>query len=167
MIYCDIFLPEIQFIYVLQTTAYVPELQKLTDNQAVKGTGKRSQNTPAGKGGSIGESGSEDEPTEPKVVKGRKTSIARKAPSKKKPNASVEHSDGDDNEDDNDGDDVPPSKRKKGAKKPPAKSKPKGEKNGDSQRRQTRGKGASAKRKHEESDDDLSNSSGNGAEEEA
>ncbi|XP_057772799.1 formamidopyrimidine-DNA glycosylase isoform X1 [Salvia miltiorrhiza] len=138
-----------------RTTAYVPELQKLSGNQAVKETDKRSKRTSSGKGGGVDESGSEDEPMEPKVAKGRKSSSASKS-SKKKSNASVEDSDGDD----------VPSKRKRGAKKPPAKSKPKGGKNGEVERRQTRGKGASAKRKHEESDDNLSNSSENGVEDE-
>ncbi|KAH6827833.1 MUTM homolog-1 [Perilla frutescens var. hirtella] len=144
-----------------RTTAYVSELQKLTGNQAVKETGKRSKRSTSGKGGSADESGSEDEPTEPKVVKGRKTSSGRNASSKKRYNASVEDTDGDEDEDNND----VPSKSKRGAKKPPAKSKLKGGKNGDSQR-QTRGKGGAAKRNHEESDDDLSNSSGNRVEDE-
>ncbi|XP_047972495.1 formamidopyrimidine-DNA glycosylase isoform X2 [Salvia hispanica] len=139
-----------------RTTAYVPELQKLSGNQAVKETDKRSKRTTAGYGGGVDESGSEDEPMEPKVTKGRKTGGASK-PSKKKPSASVKDSDGDE------GDDVS-SKRKRGAKKPPTKSKPKGGKTGAAEQRQTRGKGAAAKRKHKEVDDSLSNSSENGIE---
>ncbi|XP_042061934.1 formamidopyrimidine-DNA glycosylase-like isoform X3 [Salvia splendens] len=139
-----------------RTTAYVPELQKLSGIQAVKETDKRSKRTTAGNGGGVDESGSEDEPTEPKVTKGRKIGGASKS-SKKKPSASVEDSDGDE------GDDVS-SKRKRGAKKPPTKSKPKGGKTGEAEQRQTRGKGAAAKRKHEEVDDNLSNSGENGIE---
>lgn len=149
--------PPLRFYsYLLQTTAYVPELQKLSGNQAVKETDKRSKRTTAGYGGGVDESGSEDEPMEPKVTKGRKTGGASK-PSKKKPSASVKDSDGDE------GDDVS-SKRKRGAKKPPTKSKPKGGKTGAAEQRQTRGKGAAAKRKHKEVDDSLSNSSENGIE---
>ncbi|KAL1565023.1 Formamidopyrimidine-DNA glycosylase, variant 2 [Salvia divinorum] len=139
-----------------RTTAYVPELQKLSGNQAVKETDKRSKRTTTGKGGGVEESGSENEPTEPKVAKGRKIGSASKS-SKKKSNASVEDSDGDE------GDDVS-SKRKRGAKKPPTKSKPKGGKTGEAEQRQTRGKGAAAKRKHKEIDDNLSNSGANGIE---
>ncbi|KAG6422248.1 hypothetical protein SASPL_118813 [Salvia splendens] len=139
-----------------RTTAYVPELQKLSGNQAVKETGKRSKRTTGGNGGGVDESGSEDEPAEPKVTKGRKIGGASKS-SKKKPSASVKDSGGDE------GDDAS-SKRKRGAKKPPTKSKPKGGKTGEAEQRQTRGKGAAAKRKHKEVDDNLSNSGENGTE---
>ncbi|KAI3455291.1 hypothetical protein Pfo_011954 [Paulownia fortunei] len=148
-----------------RTTAYVPELQKLTGNQAVKEAGKPSKGTAAGKGDGVDESGSDDEPRKSKVVKGRKTSRATKPSSKKKSSVSVEDSDDDEDED---GSDNVSSKRTRGAKNPPAKSKPKGrnENDGEGQRRQTRGKIAPAKRKHEESDDDLINSSGSGDEDE-
>ncbi|EYU21672.1 hypothetical protein ABFS82_09G090100 [Erythranthe guttata] len=137
-----------------RTTAYVPELQKLTGNQAVK---EASNKTTADKSHSVDQSeNEEDEPKKAKVVKGRKTSnrAATKPSTKSKSDANVEDSDNDD--DSNGVDDVISSKRTRGAKNPPAKSK-----NGEGQKSQTRRKVAPAKRKIEESDgDDLSNSSG-------
>ncbi|KAL3633071.1 Formamidopyrimidine-DNA glycosylase [Castilleja foliolosa] len=122
-----------------RTTAYVPELQKLTGNQAVKEAAKQSKRTPAGK-----------------AVKGKKTSRAKKGgPAKKKLNASAEDDPAEDEEDDGDAAvaDVSSNKTRGAKKEPPAKSKPK--------RRDV--KTAAAKRKHEESeDDDVSNSSGDG-----
>ncbi|KAL7139916.1 hypothetical protein ABFS83_09G085500 [Erythranthe nasuta] len=146
---------EIEFINAGgRTTAYVPELQKLTGNQAVKEASKK---TTADKSHSVDQSeNKEDEPKKAKVVKGRKTinRAATKASSKSKSGESVEDSDNDD--DSNGVDDVISSKRTRGAKNPPAKSK-----NGEGQKSQTRRKVAPAKRKIEESDgDDLSNSSG-------
>ncbi|XP_011073392.1 formamidopyrimidine-DNA glycosylase isoform X2 [Sesamum indicum] len=139
-----------------RTTAYVPELQKLTGNQAVKEAGKPSKRTAAGNSNADDESGDEDKPIEPKAVGGRKTGRTRKPSAMKKPSTSV--SDSDDDEE-NSADDVT-SKRKQGAKNPPARSKAKGLNENKGQRRQTKGRTAPAKRKHEESDHDTISSSG-------
>ncbi|KAL6568033.1 hypothetical protein OROHE_003717 [Orobanche hederae] len=153
-----------------RTTAYVPELQKLTGNQAVKGAAATtSKRATAGKENSDdddddGSAGDEDETKKPKVVKGKKTSRSKKAgPSKKKSSPSGEDvSDGDDDDGDNSKDAADlSSKRKKAAKNPPTKSKTKGQNanEGEGEKRRARGKTDPAKRKHEESDDELSNSS--------
>ncbi|KAL8457044.1 hypothetical protein ACS0TY_034214 [Phlomoides rotata] len=113
-----------------RTTAYVPEIQELPGNQAVKVTGKKSKAKPGtGKGDSGNESGNEDEPEKPK---GRKSSGGRKPPSKKKLSSSDNDSEYEDD------------------KKPRVKSKSKG---GE------RGKRVAAKRKQEGSDDELDNAS--------
>ncbi|KAK4427984.1 Formamidopyrimidine-DNA glycosylase [Sesamum alatum] len=145
-----------------RTTAYVPELQKLTGNQAVKEAGKPSKRTAAGNSNGDDESGDEDEPEKPKTVEGRKTGRTRKPSATKKPSTSVEDSDDDD---ENSADDVS-SKRKQGAKNPPTRSKAKGLNEKKGQRRQTKGRPASAKRKHEESDHDTSSLSGGDNEDE-
>ncbi|PIN06872.1 DNA-(apurinic or apyrimidinic site) lyase [Handroanthus impetiginosus] len=133
-----------------RTTAYVPELQKLTGDEAVKEAGKSAAGATTGNDDDVDESGDKDEPVKLKAVKGKKSSRARKPSSKKKSSASTEDSDNDVG--DNSADDVP-SKRTKGAKKPPAKSKPKGRTEHDGEgRRQPRGKTAPVKREHEESD---------------
>ncbi|KAL3819179.1 hypothetical protein ACJIZ3_005084 [Penstemon smallii] len=138
-----------------RTTAYVPELQKLTGSQAVKEASKPSKSTTASNGDDIDESENEEESRNSKVVKGRKTTRAKKPSLKKKSSASVE--DSDDEEDENDAKDKP-SKKTKVAKNPPAKSK-RDEKDGDGQKRQTRAKRVPAKRKQQESDDDPSDPS--------
>ncbi|KAG8379797.1 hypothetical protein BUALT_Bualt07G0126700 [Buddleja alternifolia] len=129
------------------TTAYVPELQKLSGNQAVKESSKPSKGTTASNSDDADEN--EEESKKPKVVKGGKTSIPKKTPSKKKSKPSAKDSDDDDDEDAS-------SKRTRGAKNPPAKSKVKGrnEIDGEGQKRQTRGKNVPTKRKHEESEDE-------------
>ncbi|KAK6147825.1 hypothetical protein DH2020_018737 [Rehmannia glutinosa] len=127
---CDVLFPVLQLFFnspltlLIKTTAYVPELQKLTGNQAVKEAAKPSKGTTSGKGDSDDGSGNEDEPTKPKVVKGKNATKPKKAPSKEKTSASVEEDD--DDEDDNSAAGDVSSKRTRGAKKPPAKSKPKG-----------------------------------------
>ncbi|KAL0415374.1 UNVERIFIED_CONTAM: Formamidopyrimidine-DNA glycosylase [Sesamum latifolium] len=144
-----------------RTTAYVPELQKLTGNQAVKEAGKPSKKTAAGNSDGDDDSGDEDEPRKPKAVEGRKTGRTRKPSATKKPSISVEDSD----DDENSADDVS-SKRKQGARNPPARSKAKGLNENKGQRRQTKGRTAPAKRKHEESDHDTISSSGGDNEDE-
>ncbi|KAL0342127.1 UNVERIFIED_CONTAM: Formamidopyrimidine-DNA glycosylase [Sesamum calycinum] len=146
-----------------RTTAYVPELQKLTGNQAVKEAGKPSKKTAVGNSNGDDESGDEDEPRKAKAVEGRKTGRTRKPSSTKKP-TSDEDSD-DDDDDENSADDVS-SKRKQGAKNPPARSKAKGLGENKGQRRQTKGRTAPAKRKHEENDHDTISSSGGDNEDE-
>ncbi|GFP92015.1 formamidopyrimidine-DNA glycosylase [Phtheirospermum japonicum] len=150
-----------------RTTAYVPELQKLTGNQAVKEAAKPSKRTSAGKGDNDDVSGDDDETEKPKAVKGKKTSRAKKGSAKKKSSASAE--DDPDDEDDIVAD-VSSKKTRGATKDPPAKSKPKGrnvKNDGEGQRRRIRAKNAAAKRKHEESeDDDVSNSSGGADEDE-
>ncbi|KAK4395356.1 Formamidopyrimidine-DNA glycosylase [Sesamum angolense] len=66
---------KIEFITAVAgyTTAYVPELQKLTGNQAVKEAGKPSKKTAVGNSNGDDESGDEDEPRKAKAVEGRKT----------------------------------------------------------------------------------------------
>ncbi|CAA0816456.1 Formamidopyrimidine-DNA glycosylase [Striga hermonthica] len=136
-----------------RTTAYVPDLQKLTGNQAMKEAAKPSKSAAASKGNSDDESGDKDEPKKPKVVKGKKNtaSRAKKAPPKKEVSESIEDDSND--KDDSDGAADVSRKTSKGAKNNPAKSK-RNAKTGGGQGRQTRGKSAPAKRKHEESDDD-------------
>ncbi|KAK4485794.1 hypothetical protein RD792_008441 [Penstemon davidsonii] len=138
-----------------RTTAYVPELQKLTGSQAVKEASKPSKSTIASNGDDIDESENEEESRNSKVVKGRKTTRAKKPSLKKKSSASVE--DSDDEEDENDADDKP-SKKTKVAKNPPAKNK-RDEKDGEGQKRQTRARRVPAKKKQQESDDDPSDPS--------
>ncbi|KAL0354826.1 UNVERIFIED_CONTAM: Formamidopyrimidine-DNA glycosylase [Sesamum radiatum] len=151
------FRKKIEFITAgSRTTAYVPELQKLTGNQAVKEAGKPSKKPAAGNSNGDDDSGDEDKTGKPKAVEGRKTSRARKPSATKKQSTSVEDSDDDD---ENSADDVS-SKRKQGTKNPPARSKAKGLNENKGQRRQTKGRTAPAKRKHEESDHDTISSSG-------
>ncbi|KAL0319116.1 UNVERIFIED_CONTAM: Formamidopyrimidine-DNA glycosylase [Sesamum angustifolium] len=145
-----------------RTTAYVPELQKLTGNQAVKEAGKPSKKTAVGNSNGDDESGDEDEPRKAKAVEGRKTGRTRKPSSTKKPTSDE---DSDDDDDENSADDVS-SKRKQGAKNPPARSKAKGLGENKGQRRQTKGRTAPAKRKHEENDHDTISSSGGDNEDE-
>ncbi|KAL0441653.1 UNVERIFIED_CONTAM: Formamidopyrimidine-DNA glycosylase [Sesamum radiatum] len=145
-----------------RTTAYVPELQKLTGSQAVKEAGKPSKKTAVGNSNGDDESGDEDEPRKAKAVEGRKTGRTRKPSSTKKPTGDE---DSDDDDDENSADDVS-SKRKQGAKNPPARSKAKGLGENKGQRRQTKGRTAPAKRKHEENDHDTISSSGGDNEDE-
>ncbi|KAL6559797.1 Formamidopyrimidine-DNA glycosylase [Orobanche gracilis] len=148
-----------------RTTAYVPELQKLIGNQAVKGaaatTSKRSKENSDDDDGSAGD---ENEPKKPKVVKGKKISRAKKAgPLKKKSIPSGDDVSDDDNDDADDSKDASDLslKRKKAAKNPPTKSETKvrNANEGEGQKRRARGKTDPAKKKHEDSDNELSNSS--------
>ncbi|XP_051147972.1 formamidopyrimidine-DNA glycosylase isoform X2 [Andrographis paniculata] len=118
-----------------RTTAYVPELQKLPGDQAVKESRKLSKGASSGNGD---ESGNDEELVPPNPKKDKKTSRARQHSTKKRANGSS-----DDSEEDESGN--VSSKR-------PAKRKAK---ENDKARRQTRGR-----TKVEQIDDEASNESG-------
>ncbi|KAA8541941.1 hypothetical protein F0562_023093 [Nyssa sinensis] len=150
-----------------RTTAYVPELQKLSGNQATKAAGKpRKQTVKQSKDGGgndeVDEPGSEEEENVKSVKsKGRKnpTRHGGKKPSVKR---KLSESDEDVDDDDTDGDDKGYQKKKtRVGKNPPAQRKSKGSKDNDDnkdsdedQQKKTRGsKKPPVKNKSQKSDD--------------
>ncbi|CAL5327629.1 unnamed protein product [Camellia sinensis] len=117
-----------------RTTAYVPELQKLSGSQVAKAQIKpRKQTVKKGSkdvdmDGDLSAPGSEDEENakSAKSKGGRTMSGRKKPPAKRKLNGSDEDDDDDSNNDDDDDDDDTDQKKKtKTAKNPPAKTKSK------------------------------------------
>ncbi|KAM7480322.1 hypothetical protein LguiA_028535 [Lonicera macranthoides] len=119
-----------------RTTAYVPELQKLTGGQIAKALAKPQKGTKKKKDGDgdddMDEPGNEEEENEKNVKpKGRNTSRGGKKPlAKRKSDGSDDESSDNDNSDDDDdpkgknkGGKKPQSKKSRGGKKPPAKRK--------------------------------------------
>ncbi|KAL2454437.1 formamidopyrimidine-DNA glycosylase [Abeliophyllum distichum] len=137
-----------------RTSAYVPELQKLTGNQAAKAVGKSSN--------SVDESENEEatDSRKSKVPRGRKPTV-KKPSSNRKSKGSDDESN---NDEDDDNDDDKSLKKTRGGKNPPPRSKPKGTKENDDQKKKTKGRKTTAKRKTEETDDedDAGNASGSG-----
>lgn len=137
-----------------RTSAYVPELQKLSGNQARKAAGESSN--------SIEESGNEEvtDSRKSKVPRGRKATV-RKPSSKRKSKES-------DDESNNDEDDDKTLNKTGGGKNPPLRSKSKGRNENDDPKKKSKGKKTPLRRKPEESDDedDVDNASGSGDDDE-
>ncbi|XP_022872182.1 formamidopyrimidine-DNA glycosylase isoform X1 [Olea europaea var. sylvestris] len=132
-----------------RTSAYVPELQKLSGNQARKVVVESSNN--------IEESSNEEatDSRKSKVPRGRKATV-KKPSSKRKSKESNGESNSDDDDD------------KSLRKEPPSRGKSKGRNENDDQKKKSKGKKTPTKRIFEESDDedDVDNASGSGDDDE-
>ncbi|CAA2996455.1 formamidopyrimidine-DNA glycosylase isoform X1 [Olea europaea subsp. europaea] len=132
-----------------RTSAYVPELQKLSGNQARKVVVESSNN--------IEESSNEEatDSRKSKVPRGRKATV-KKPSSKRKSKESNGESNSDEDDD------------KSLRKEPPSRSKSKERNENDDQKKKSRGKKTPTKRISEESDDedDVDNASGSGDDDE-